>query len=253
MRSHPYTTPPPLPPLLDEIADELVSILPNQGPPRRRASDDTEIEMCELDHDSSRLLPVRQKRHHVRVQGKLVLVRSVSTTNLRLSKRMSTMPPTPPLPLDSPHMASSGNLTSPRYESAVGSSYAPKRSSRRRRNKSRRKSLDDGSAMTDDTETESETEEEVRETVIRDRQLRGYGIGGAGNIRRPTEVIHFPARRSTPSMMLFSSVLPPSPSSPLTPTTPSTPERRRWNLREMFGLTAGGPDRKGKARAVAEL
>ncbi|EFX04706.1 hypothetical protein CMQ_1634 [Grosmannia clavigera kw1407] len=41
-------------------------------------------------------------------------------------------------------------------------------------------SVDDDASGTD--------EEDTVETARRDRQRRGYGIGGAGNIRRPTEV-----------------------------------------------------------------
>ncbi|KAK0713595.1 hypothetical protein B0T26DRAFT_753685 [Lasiosphaeria miniovina] len=234
MRSHPYTPPPPLPPVLDELADELAAILPNQEGARHRRASDGEVEMCELDPDTSRLLPVRPKRHHVRIQGKLVLVRSISTANLRPppGRRQSVSP--------------SPGGTTPRsaellFESAGVSKLAARRSRARRS-----LSLDDGAARqeadraaSDDTETE----EEARDTITRDRQLRGYGIGGAGNIRRPTEVINFPARRPGSTLSLLSSVLPSS--SPTSPMSPSTPDRKRWNIREMFGLTA---DRKGKSR-----
>ncbi len=167
-RSHPYVPPPPLPPLLDDIADELSSILPNQSGPDRRGSD-TEIELGELDPDTSRLIPIRPKRHHVRVQGKLVVVRSVSTAILRPTVSGSPS-------RDRPVSIVAGPVTG-RYESAVGSTTAPRSSKRR----SRRRSLDDGAA---EEGSETETEEEVRETGIRDRQWRGYGIGGAGNIRK---------------------------------------------------------------------
>ena len=150
MRSHPYTPQPPLPRILDDLVDELSAILPNSE--RRRASD-PEIELGDLDPESSRLLPVKRKRHTVRVQGKLVVVRSVSTVNL----------------------AGGGA----RYESAVSSAAvgAP------RRPRTRRRSLEqptrrrfDGSLSDDDRGGDME--------VIRsDRQLRSYGIGGAGNIR----------------------------------------------------------------------
>jgi len=189
MRSHPYTPAPPLPPLLDDLADELSSILPNQtlNPTRRRGSDTDaasdyppEIELSPLDPDSSRLLPVRPRRHHVRVQGKLVVVRSVSTANLR------TSPSSPRLPLrlrGSPGGSRERPVSMmgvPRYESAVGSVPVP-RNTRGRGRRRRRRSLDDGAAEQDG---ETETEEEAREVVKRDRQLRGYGIGGAGNIRK---------------------------------------------------------------------
>ncbi|KAK3346328.1 hypothetical protein B0T25DRAFT_276767 [Lasiosphaeria hispida] len=256
MRSHPYTPPPPLPPLLDDLADELASILPNQTPGPRRASDTSEIELGQLDPDTSRLLPVRPKRHHVRVQGRLVLVRSISTANLRhpsspstltvnravsASRRGSSGSP----PLNRAGSGGSGPKTptgsaapGAGYESALGS--APAARGRKPRGR-RRWSLDDGAVEEDGSETE--TEEEARDTVIRDRQLRGYGIGGAGNIRRPTDVAHFSSKRS--SMMLLSGVLPSS--APTTPTSPTAPDRRRWNIREMFGLA----DRKGKGKITA--
>ncbi|KAK3689715.1 hypothetical protein B0T22DRAFT_462095 [Podospora appendiculata] len=233
MRSHPYAAPPPLPPILDEIADELSSILPGHDP--RRPASDTEFELGDLDPETSQLLPVRQKRHHVRVQGKLVLVRSISTANLR--PPITTRPTSSALsPLGDRTVTASADRPS-RYETAVGSGVAA------RRPRGRRRSLD-GSAR-DDGESETETEEEVRETGIRDRQLRGYGIGGAGNIRRPTEVIHFPARRTGASMMLFSSVMP---SEPTSPTSPTTPDKKRWNIREILGLPG---DPKGKGRAAS--
>ncbi|KAH8890494.1 hypothetical protein GQ53DRAFT_747521 [Thozetella sp. PMI_491] len=196
MRSHPYTPPPPLPPILDELAEEIGAILPNQSPSRRAS--DADVELRELDPDTSRLLPAKRKRHTVRVQGKLVVVRSVSTMDLK-------------------------NTAGPGYESAVGSTISPRRPRRRR-------SLD---GVGSGGATDSETEEEERETVVRDRQLRGYGIGGAGNIRRPTEVVHFPARR-------------PGIFSPTSPTSGSDSDKRRWNIREFFGLAG---DRKGKAKA----
>lgn len=175
MRSHPYTPAPPLPPLLDDLADEFSSILPNQAPRRCGSDTDLSIELAPVDPDTSRLLPVRRKRHHVRIQGKLVVVRSVSTANLRPSPSSPRLPSPTPLPGSaSPtgdrqvSTAGGGRI----YESAVGSAVTPR--TRRRR------SLDDGAV---DGESEAETEEEAREVVIRDRQLRGYGIGGAGNIR----------------------------------------------------------------------
>ncbi|KAK0610644.1 hypothetical protein B0T17DRAFT_621107 [Bombardia bombarda] len=258
MRSHPYTAPPPLPPFLDELADELSAILPNQGPRRPRASEDTEVELSELNHDTSRLLPVRQKRHHVRVQGKLVLVRSISTADLRpLPSPLSPLPPLPPMhratsssspssPVNHGNALPSPAVTTSRYESAVGSSSNRHRP-RQKTGGRRRRSYDGGLRDDESWETETETEEEVRETGIRDRQLRGYGIGGAGNIRRPTDVMHFSDRRPGSSIALFSNGLPSSPTWPmLSPASPTTPGRKRWNIREMFGLP---DDPKGKRKA----
>ncbi|KAK1753720.1 hypothetical protein QBC47DRAFT_462481 [Echria macrotheca] len=240
MRSHPYTPAPPLPPLLDDLADELSSILPNQTPRRRGSDTDLSIELSPIDPDTSRLLPVRRKRHHVRIQGKLVMVRSVSTANLRPSQSTTRLP-LPPLPGsgsptgDRPmSMAGGGRV----LESAVGTVVTPRRTGRR----SRRRSLDDGAV---EEGSETETEEEAREVIIRDRQLRGYGIGGAGNIRRATDVANFATRR--PGQSMFFSVLPSS--APTTPTSADAPDRKRWNIREMLGLS----DKRGRNKAPTAL
>ncbi|KAK4442071.1 hypothetical protein QBC34DRAFT_499930 [Podospora aff. communis PSN243] len=220
MRSHPYTPPPPLPSPLSTLASDLSAILPNQSPPpslhqqnptdsashRRRASS-LDLELSPLDPDTSRLLPTRltKKRHHVRVQGKLVVVRSISSAaNLKPipggSAPASPLPVGVLAPLVTPGGPASGGEE--RRESLVGRGRGSPLG-----RVSRRRSLDDVSAGLG--ESEGETEEEVREVVVRDRQLRGYGIGGAGNIRRPTDVANF-----------------------------ANTDKRRWNLREMLGLTA---------------
>ncbi|KAK5651847.1 hypothetical protein OQA88_11616 [Cercophora sp. LCS_1] len=193
MRSHPYTPPAPLPPLLGDLATDIAAILPNQ--PSAPASENS-IELDPLDPDTSRLIPARKRRHHVRVQGKLVVVRSMSTANLR-SGPSSPRPPMPASPvagvaerrMSNLSGGSGGSNTKGKLEEAVGSG------------RNRRRSLD-------------EMDEEVREVVRRDRQLRGYGIGGAGNIRRPTDVANF------------------------------STDKRRWNLREKLGLVA--PKAKSK-------
>ncbi|OIW26252.1 hypothetical protein CONLIGDRAFT_467418 [Coniochaeta ligniaria NRRL 30616] len=235
MRSHPYTPPHPLPPLLDDLADELSSILPAQDSRPRRRSSLPDIPLSDLDPDTSRLLsppPAARQRHHhhhVRVQGRLALVRSVSTVNMRSPTAGSTSPTgsVPPVP---------------RFEPAVGSAVALGRKGKGKGRRQRRRSLDD-EFRDGGTETEREDEERQRETVIRDTQLRGYGIGGVGNIRRPIDVVHFtPSNTSNrmSSLLLFSSTAPSS------PTSLTSPERRKWNLREIFGL-----DRRPKGKASA--
>ena len=179
MRSHPYQAPPPLPPLLDDI----VSYLPNQALPsddgrsERSGPGEEGFPLAALDPDTSTLLPPRKKRHHVRIQGRLALVRSVSAANINAG-------------LPSPASAGSSvasprdpgaSPTASRYESAAGSA-ASRRSSRVfaavQTPQARRRSLDDIG------ETDSDTDEDEREVITRrDRQFRGYGIGGAGNIR----------------------------------------------------------------------
>ncbi|KAI1773796.1 hypothetical protein F4818DRAFT_443101 [Hypoxylon cercidicola] len=159
MRSRPYTPPPPLPPILSELS----TYLPNRRDPKdsllRRRSDDAPL--SELHPDTSRLLPQRKRgKRHVRIQGKLAPVRSVSVVNLRSksSDRRASSP---------------SRADDARFDTAVGG-VAPGRRRRRRRS---------------EDDTASETDAEVRE---RDTQLRGYGIGGAGNIpkHRPSCVRH---------------------------------------------------------------
>ncbi|KAI0098457.1 hypothetical protein F4814DRAFT_453538 [Daldinia grandis] len=129
MRSRPYTPPPPLPPLLAELA----TLLPN-----REREGDRAISLLDLNPDTSRLLPAKERPQHcVRVQGRLTPVRSVSVANLR-----------------SPSQT--------RFDTAVSGPPARPR---------RRRSSDD---------VNREMGGESRE---RDAQLRGYGIGGRGNIR----------------------------------------------------------------------
>ncbi|KAK4164618.1 hypothetical protein QBC43DRAFT_288522 [Cladorrhinum sp. PSN259] len=173
-------------PLPNDLTDELVSILPNRSP---------------VDPETSRLLqpPPARKRleHHVRVQGRLALVKSVSTADLRSD---ATQIPTPPL------SAGIGppRIPLPQYEPAVGSAVAPTENW-----SGRRKSL----------ESEGKPQN-MRQVVPRDNQFRGYGIGGAGNIRRPIDVIH----------------------------PPTSSSGRKWNLREIFGLPAD-PNAKSNRRA----
>ncbi|WYZ33817.1 hypothetical protein EsH8_I_000093 [Colletotrichum jinshuiense] len=175
---------------------------------RRYSQDDS----GEIDPESNQLIPTRKRRHRVRVQGRLAVVRSVSTVNLRPA---ASVPPALPSPV-----GTSGTTTpaTPKFESGVaGSTVAPVR---------RRRSFDDGSSGT-------EEEDDVKETAVRDRQFRGYGIGGAGNIRRPTEV-YGPAKSSS-SVSKFS-IFNSSGSS-------DEPDKRPWSIRDLFGRTG---DRKGK-------
>ncbi|GKT56118.1 UDP-glucuronosyl/UDP-glucosyltransferase [Colletotrichum tofieldiae] len=185
----------------------------------------------EPDPESSQLIPTRKRRHRVRVQGRLAVVRSVSTVNLRPA---ASVAPTLPSPV-----AASGTTTlaTPKFESGVaGSTGTPVR---------RRKSLDEASS---DTE-----EDDAKETAVRDRQFRGYGIGGAGNISgfflswrrttltipgtgRPTEV--YGSTKSSSSSSRFA-MFHPSGSSDET-------DKRQWSFKELF---ARNGERKGKGVA----
>lgn len=151
MLSRTYTPAPPLP-LLDDLADELPVKLPDEPHPGHRLSI-ADIALSNLDPHTSRLLaaptPARRRHHHhVRVQGRLALVRSVSTTNLR-APTTGKISPVPPVSS---------------FEHGVGSGATTK--SRRRgdgRDRGRRKSLD-GSTRAE-SELESDDEERVRETA----------------------------------------------------------------------------------------
>lgn len=200
---------------------------------RRYSQDDA----GEPDPESDQLIPTKKRRHRVRVQGRLAVVRSVSTVNLRPTPSVA-----PELP--SPVVGNgSGGPASAKFESGVaGSTVAPVR---------RRKSLDDASSYTE--------EDDVKETAVRDRQFRGYGIGGAGNIRkfdvtlvsalrflnttliallpgRPTEV--YGSAKSSSSSSRFS-IFPSSGPS-------DDSDRRHWSFKDLFARTG---DRKGKGTA----
>ncbi|KAK1986055.1 hypothetical protein LZ30DRAFT_323006 [Colletotrichum cereale] len=129
---------------------------------RRHSQDDAGDPDPEADH----LIPARKRRHRVRVQGRLAVVRSVSTANLRPAASVAPALPSP--------VAASGTTTpaAPRFESGVaGTTGTPPR---------RRKSLDDASS-------DGAEEDDAKETAVRDRQFRGYGIGGAGNISETSD------------------------------------------------------------------
>lgn len=134
------------------------------------------IPLSSLDRETSKLLPAKKRSHHVWVQGKLAPVRSVSIANLRGAAATATTPP--PLPDNNPVLLVAPpyvteRVPSParspgRFDRGVGASVD--------NNEQRRRSLDDGGAESDASENE-------RVVTARDTQLRGYGIGGAGNIR----------------------------------------------------------------------
>ncbi|KAK1994959.1 hypothetical protein LX36DRAFT_538571, partial [Colletotrichum falcatum] len=89
------------------------------------------------------------------------------------------------------------------------------------------KSLDDASS------DGAGDDHDARETAVRDRQFRGYGIGGAGNIRRPTEV--YGSTKSSSSLPRFFIFNPSSPT--------DEPGRRKWGFKDLFAWAGG---RKGK-------
>ncbi|KAL7620074.1 hypothetical protein AAE478_010623 [Parahypoxylon ruwenzoriense] len=200
MRSRPYTPPPPFPTLLTE----LTAYLPNRD---RR---DGEVALADLDPETSQLLPQKRQQHHVRIQGRLAQVRSVSV----VSPRSASLN----------HHAPSSRDES-RVDAAVGGTVV-----RRRRSS--------GDIVG------GEAEDEVGE---RDTQLRGYGIGGRGNIRRPTEVIGTSSRTSSLSLStLFSphgssSAAAAAAAAPQSPAGPA-PDKT-WSI---SGIRSRIEERKGK-------
>ncbi|KAI2602886.1 uncharacterized protein GGS25DRAFT_70489 [Hypoxylon fragiforme] len=228
MRSRPYTPPPPLPPLLTELS----AYLPNSS--RGRDTNSSKYHQChhgnhgsavalaDLDPETSRLLPRKrqpQPQHRVRVQGKLAPVRSVSVVNL---VRGGAGP--------GDHHHHRRRAHSPRgdaeMDAAVGATLTRPRTRGRRR-----KSLDDVDVDVDvdgdeggDMNGDGGYEAGEDEVGDRDTQLRGYGIGGRGNIRRPTDVIGTSSSRTTSLSLssLFSSSGPVSPG----PGSGSGPDKR---------------------------
>ncbi|KAI1135505.1 hypothetical protein F5Y05DRAFT_394705 [Hypoxylon sp. FL0543] len=199
MRSHPYTSPPPLPPLLTELS----AYLPNRE--RRDNVSGSDVALSDLDPDTSRLLPRKRQQHHVRIQGRLAPVRSVSVANLR-SLSCS------PSPNDRKGLDSAVGGTMPR----------------------RRRSWDDNMRDVGAGCNVGES----------DTQLRGYGIGGRGNIRRPTDVIGAQARTSLSISSLFSN----SGSGSTTPRSISgSNSDKRFSI---SGLLNRIEERKGKDRNI---
>lgn len=147
MRSHPYEPPPPFPPVLNSLA----ALLPEPAATHQPYGDSSvdSVPLSQLDHDTSRLVPEQKQRHHVWVQGKLTPVRSVSTANLSLARPDSTR---------TKQRETMRNLETPR-----------------------RRSMGDTTWPDDDDETPQQQQERV--AARQSTQLRGYGIGGAGNIR----------------------------------------------------------------------
>ncbi|KAH7327786.1 hypothetical protein B0I35DRAFT_415750 [Stachybotrys elegans] len=193
----------PVTPLFDDLST-ILPILPKKAYPRSR--DDSDIALSSLDPDTSRLLPSRRRRHRVWVQGKLAPVTSVSVTNLRVPSAPSTpVPHTPSLGSRGPSPA--------RFDRGVAGIVDRPRSA------------------VEDRAGSDESEDE-RDTLARDTQLRGYGIGGAGNIRRATDVIHGPKGLASPPRRYDGS---PSPDA----------DKQRFSLRELLRRRSD----KGKAAA----
>ncbi|RWA12556.1 hypothetical protein EKO27_g2574 [Xylaria grammica] len=108
-------------------------------------SDNEAVPLVDSDPETTRLLPRRQCRRRVRIQGQLAIVRTVSVSNLQQAKNGN----------------GTGRLSTD-HKDVRGSPL-------------RRQDSYDGSEVGD--------EEDGDDVAKRDAQFRGYGIGGAGNIR----------------------------------------------------------------------
>ncbi|KAI0190719.1 hypothetical protein EV127DRAFT_480959 [Xylaria flabelliformis] len=136
--------------------------------------DDDVVPLMDSDPEMNRLLPRRQRRHHVRIQGRLATVRAVSVASLRQEKNGS-----PITFMDMSH-----------------------------------------EVMQQDAYDGDEFEDDI---VEHDAQFRAYGIGGAGNIRRPTDV----TSSASPSLLSLIHI---SPSPPTISLDTIRPERSRWGM-----------------------
>ena len=147
MRSHPYEPAPPFPPILTSLAALLPEPAPTYQSNENIGSDS--VALSQLDHDTSRLVPEQKQRHHVWVQGKLTPVRSVSGTALTVERP--------------------GTMRSTKKRETMRDLETP-----------RRRSMGDSEWPDDEDEDDQGNQ---RSAAKQNTQLRGYGIGGAGNIR----------------------------------------------------------------------
>ncbi|KAI0104243.1 hypothetical protein GGR51DRAFT_522105 [Nemania sp. FL0031] len=157
------------------------------------------VPLADPDPETNNLLPRRQRRHRVRIQGRLAIVRTVSVTNLRQTKNGS--------PIAQADSHCEDVRTSP---IGLRGSY-------------------DG----------SEVDEDGGFVAERDAQLRGYGIGGAGNIRRPTDII---GASSSASPSLLSLIHTPS-SPPTMPLNSRKPDKWRWRMASLLNGVKGSVGR----------
>ncbi|KAI1130134.1 hypothetical protein F5Y10DRAFT_236265 [Nemania abortiva] len=162
------------------------------------------VPLADSDRETNRLLPRRRRRHRVRIQGRLAIVRTVSVANPRQTK------------------SGSPNAQTDVHCEDVRTSHIGLRSSY------------DGSETGDEDGDDFAAE--------RDARLRGYGIGGAGNIRRPMDIIGAPSSASPSLLSLIH--IPSSP--PATSLSTTKPDKWRWRMAGfLHGLRCS--KRKGEA------
>ncbi|KAJ2989574.1 hypothetical protein NUW58_g3404 [Xylaria curta] len=181
MRSRPFISPSPS---ANRQSSTYVS---------RRGTDGEASLSADPDSEVNQLLPCRQRRHRVRIQGRLAIVRTVSIVNLRQTKHGS---PTA-------HMAQ-------------------KREDLR--------SIIQRGGPCGGSEGEDGDEDDG---AVRDAQFRGYGIGGAGNIRRPTDV----TSSASPSLLALAHIS----SSPAISLDVAKRDKLRWRMPTLLrGVAASG-------------
>ncbi|KAI0409352.1 hypothetical protein F4802DRAFT_546269 [Xylaria palmicola] len=198
MRSRPFTSPSPLAKGLS---------VSSHGRSTTSIASDEAVPLTDSDPQASHLLPRRQRRHRVRIQGRLAVVRTVSVTTLR--RQAKNRDPTVPADMG--------------LEDGRGHSQ-------------RRHSSFDGSEAEDENEDEADDGDDD-DVVERDAQFRGYGIGGAGNIRRPTDV----TSSASPSVLSLIRI---SSSPPAVPLHAMKPPNLRWRMASLLHDLRGLPGKK---------
>ncbi|KAI0453916.1 hypothetical protein F5B21DRAFT_504805 [Xylaria acuta] len=178
--------------------------IPNHSHGTTSVFDHEALPLANWDPETSRLLPRRQRQYRVRIQGRLAIVRTVSVVNLG---HMTNGSPTTHMDMNCEEMR--GHLL--RRLGPYGGS---------------------------DAEDENDDDEDVIAQC--DAQLRGYGIGGAGNIRRPTDV----TSSASPPLLSLIHI---SSSPPTVPLDAVKPNKSRWR---MATLLRGLRDYRGKSTSA---
>ncbi|KAI3339319.1 hypothetical protein F4824DRAFT_498586 [Ustulina deusta] len=160
MHSRPFTSP-------TQRGNGLPTRLCARNYGRTSIPHDEAVPLVNLDAETNHLLPRRQRPLRVRIQGRLAIVRTVSVANLRPAR-----------------------TGAPTARADTTREYV-------RGSPMRRRGSDDGSEVEEEEEEDDDDDDDDDDVVEGDAQFRGYGIGGAGNIRRPTEVMGAPSSAST--------------------------------------------------------
>ncbi|KAI1428971.1 hypothetical protein F5Y12DRAFT_585399 [Xylaria sp. FL1777] len=153
---------------LSSPANVLSSRISGHNHGRTSFPNDETVPLVSLDPETNKLLPRRQRPRRVRIQGRLAIVRTVSVANLVQAKSWASTTRTD---VNREHL---------------------------RNTPIRRQGSYDGSEIEDEDKDDYDDD-----TVEGDAEFRGYGIGGAGNIRRPTDVMGASSSASTSLLSLI--------------------------------------------------